>query len=67
LTAERWFLAFDALITFHFAVNLEELKEATPGVEKAVKNCCRMAHAKACLTRFPRKPNSALERGLLIA
>jgi hypothetical protein len=28
-------------------MNLEDLKKATPGIEKAVKNYRRMAHTKA--------------------
>src|SRR3984893_11441347 len=45
--AEPWFLAFDAHVELHPAVNLEDLKKATPGIEKAVKNYRRGAHAKA--------------------
>jgi hypothetical protein len=45
--AEPWFLAFDAHVEFHPAMNLEDLKKATPGIEKAVKNYRRTAHAKA--------------------
>ena len=45
--AEPWFLAFDAQIEFHPAMNLEDLKKATPGIEKAVKQYRRTAHAKA--------------------
>ena len=45
--AEPWFLAFDAHIEFHPAMNLEDLKTATPGIEKAVKNYRRIAHAQA--------------------
>ncbi len=45
--AEPWFLAFDAHVEFHPAMSLEDLKKATPGIEKAVKNYHRMAHAKA--------------------
>ena len=45
--AEPWFLAFDAQIEFHPAMNLEDLKRATPGIEKAVKQYRRTAHAKA--------------------
>jgi hypothetical protein len=36
--AEPWFLAFNAQVEFHPAMNLEDLKKATPGIEKAVKN-----------------------------
>jgi divalent metal cation (Fe/Co/Zn/Cd) transporter len=45
--AEPWFLAVDAHIEFHPAMNLDDLKNATQGIEKAVKNYRRMAHAKA--------------------
>ena len=45
--AEPWFLAFDAHIELHPAMNLEDLKKATPGIEKAVKNYRRGAQAKA--------------------
>ena len=45
--AEPWFLAFDAHLEFHPAMNLDDLKKATPGIEKAVKNYSRMAPAKA--------------------
>jgi hypothetical protein len=45
--AEPWFLAFDAHIEFHPAMNLDDLKKATPGIEKAVKNYHRMKHTKA--------------------
>ncbi|MGA8618985.1 MAG: hypothetical protein WB660_10780 [Candidatus Sulfotelmatobacter sp.] len=45
--AEPWFLAFDAHIEFHPAMNLDDLKKATPGIEKAVQKYRRTAHAKA--------------------
>jgi hypothetical protein len=45
--AEPWFLAFDAHIEFHPAMNLDDLKKATPGIEKAVTNYSRMVPAKA--------------------
>jgi hypothetical protein len=45
--AEPWFLAFNAHLEFHPAMNLEDLKKATPGIEKAVKNYHRIAHATA--------------------
>jgi hypothetical protein len=45
--AEPWFLAFDAHVELHPAMNLEDLKKATPGIDKAVKNYRRMAHTKA--------------------
>ncbi len=45
--AEPWFLAFNAHLEFHPAMNLEDLKKATPGIEKAVKNYHRIARATA--------------------
>ena len=45
--AEPWFLAFDAHVELRPAMNLEDLKKATPGIDKAVKNYRRMAHTKA--------------------
>jgi hypothetical protein len=45
--AEPWFLAFDAHIEFHPAMNLEDLKKATPGIEKAVQKYRRTAQPKA--------------------
>jgi hypothetical protein len=45
--AEPWFLAFDAHIELHPAMNLEDLKNAGPGIERAVKNYGRRSHAKA--------------------
>ena len=45
--AEPWFLAFDAHIELHPAMNLEDLKNAGPGIERAVKNYGRSSHAKA--------------------
>ena len=36
--AEPWFLAFDAHVELLPAMNLDDLKKATPGIEKAVKN-----------------------------
>jgi hypothetical protein len=45
--AEPWFLAFDAHIEVHPAMNLDDLKKATPGIERAVKNYRRTAHARA--------------------
>jgi hypothetical protein len=45
--AEPWFLAFNAQVEFHPAMNLEDLKRATPGIEKAVKNYQRAKHAAA--------------------
>ena len=45
--AEPWFLPFDAHVELHPAMNLDDLKKAMPGIEKAVKNYRRGAHAKA--------------------
>ncbi len=36
--AEPWFLAFNASLEFHPCMNLEDLKKAAPGMERAVKN-----------------------------
>jgi hypothetical protein len=36
--AEPWFLAFKAHIEFHPAMNLQDLKRASSGIERAVKN-----------------------------
>jgi hypothetical protein len=45
--AEPWFLAFNAHIELHPAMNLEDLRKATPGIEKAVKNYHRSVHKAA--------------------
>jgi len=45
--AEPWFLAFDAHVELHPAMNLDDLKKATPGIEKAVKNYRRGMQKKA--------------------
>jgi hypothetical protein len=45
--AEPWFLAFDAHVELHPAMNLEDLKNAGPGIERAVKNYGRTSHTKA--------------------
>jgi hypothetical protein len=45
--AEPWFLAFNAQVEFHPAMTLEDLKKATPGIEKAVKNYYSAARPKA--------------------
>jgi hypothetical protein len=45
--AEPWFLAFNAHVEFHPAMNLEDLKRATPGIERAVKNYYSPARARA--------------------
>ncbi len=43
--AEPWFLAFNAQVEFHPAMNLEDLKNATPGIENAVKKYSHAARA----------------------
>ncbi|MGA7220619.1 MAG: hypothetical protein WBX38_20055 [Candidatus Sulfotelmatobacter sp.] len=45
--SEPWFLAFDAHIEVHPAMNVDDLKKAAPGIEKAVKNYRRVDRAKA--------------------
>jgi hypothetical protein len=35
--AEPWFLAFNASIELHPAMNLDDLKKSVPGIEHAVK------------------------------
>jgi hypothetical protein len=45
--AEPWFLAFNAQVEFHPAMNLEDLKKAGPGIEKAVKDYHRVKRAAA--------------------
>ena len=45
--AEPWFLAFQAQVEFHPAMNLEDLKKATPGIERAVKNYHSTARMRA--------------------
>jgi hypothetical protein len=45
--AEPWFLAFNAEVELHPAMNLEDLKKAAPGIERAVKNFGRLTQAKA--------------------
>ncbi|MGH9543961.1 MAG: hypothetical protein ACRD23_01975 [Terriglobales bacterium] len=45
--AEPWFLAFNARVELHPAMNLEDLKKSGPGMEKAVKNYYSGARAKA--------------------
>src|SRR5438093_1813561 len=45
--AEPWFLAFNAQVQIHPAMNLEDLKKAGPGIERAVKNYYSAARAKA--------------------
>jgi hypothetical protein len=36
--AEPWFMAFDAKLEFHPCMNMEDLRKAAPGIERAVKN-----------------------------
>jgi hypothetical protein len=43
--AEPWFLAFHALVEIHPAMNIEDLKYGTPGMESAVRNYARRAPA----------------------
>jgi hypothetical protein len=43
--AEPWFLAFNAQVEIHPAMTLEDLKNATPGMENAVKQYSRAARA----------------------
>jgi len=45
--AEPWFLAFNAHIELHPVMNLDDLKKATPGIEKAVKNYHKTAQRAA--------------------
>ena len=45
--AEPWFLAFNAHVEFHPAMNLDDLKKATPGIENAVKRYYSAPRAKA--------------------
>lgn len=35
---EPWFLAFNAHVELHPAMNIDDLKKAAPGFERAVKN-----------------------------
>ena len=45
--AEPWFLAFNAQVELRPAMNLDDLKKASPGIEKAVKNYGRIARPTA--------------------
>lgn len=44
--AEPWFLAFNARVEFHPAMNVDDLKRSAPGMERAVKTY-RHAASKA--------------------
>jgi hypothetical protein len=43
--AEPWFLAFNAQVEIHPAMNLEDLQNAGPGMERAAKMYARAARA----------------------
>jgi hypothetical protein len=43
--AEPWFLAFDAQVEFHPAMNMQDLKNSAPGMQKAVQNHRKMGVA----------------------
>jgi hypothetical protein len=43
--AEPWFLAFNAKVQLHPAMNLEDLKNAAPGMESAVRKYARTSRA----------------------
>lgn len=45
--AEPWFLAFNAHVELHPAMNLADLKQSGSGMERAVKNYRRGAQTKA--------------------
>ncbi len=45
--AEPWFLAFNAQIELYPAMNLEDLKNAVPGIDRAVKNYGQIARRAA--------------------
>jgi hypothetical protein len=40
--AEPWFLAFNARVEFHPAMNLQDLNNSAPGMQKAVQNHRKM-------------------------
>src|SRR5271170_3647408 len=42
---EPWFLAFNAKVELHPAMNMEDLKNAAPGMESAVKKYARSSRA----------------------
>ena len=43
--AEPWFLAFNAKVKLHPAMNLEDLKNAGPGMDSAVRKYARVTRA----------------------
>lgn len=43
--AEPWFLAFNAKVELRAALNLEDLKNAGPGIESAVRKYARTSKA----------------------
>ena len=43
--AEPWFLAFNAKVELHPAMNLEDLKNAMPGIESAVRKYARASRS----------------------
>ena len=43
--AEPWFLAFNAKVEFHPAMNLEDLKNAAPSMERAATKYARASRA----------------------
>ena len=45
--AEPWFLALDAQVEFHPAMNVDDLKKASSGMEKAVKQFRRPERPRA--------------------
>ena len=49
--AEPWFLAFNAHLELHPVMNLEDLKRATPGIERAVKNYSAIAQSASSTAR----------------
>jgi hypothetical protein len=43
--AEPWFLAFNAHVELHPAMNLDDLRKAAPGIEHAVKHYRKLGKA----------------------